>query len=162
MNWTLYPNFKAEEFRCKHTGKDGMHPDFMARLQALRNEYGKGMKVTSGYRDKLHPIEAKKQTTGAHTTGRAVDIAVEGADAIRLLLWPLNTGSQVSGCSRKVRAASSTWTTLAATHCSRGRISGVTDERQRTLQPSPLRCGCVLLIGLLWLCVVAASNYPWP
>ena len=29
--------------------------------------------------------------------------------------------------------------------------------------PSPQLIGAVcLLIGLIWLCVVAASNYPWP
>jgi uncharacterized protein YcbK (DUF882 family) len=100
-DWTKYPNFKADEFRCKHTGKDGMHPDFMARLQSLRNEYGKSMRVTSGYRDKLHPIEAKKQTTGAHTTGRAVDIAVEGSDAVKLVTLAIKHGFTGIGVQQK-------------------------------------------------------------
>ena len=92
MNWSDYPNFKAEEFRCKHTGKDGMHPTFMARLQSLRTAFGKPMRVTSGLRDKTHPVEASKQGTGAHTTGRAVDIAVQGADARLLVALAIDHG----------------------------------------------------------------------
>lgn len=92
MNWSDYPNFSAEEFRCKHTGKDGMQPDFMARLQRLRNAYGKPMRITSGFRDRTHPVEASKRGTGAHTTGRAVDIAVQGADARLLVALAIDHG----------------------------------------------------------------------
>ena len=85
MDWTKYPNFKAAEFNCSHCGKNEMKPDFMTKLQALRTTYGKPMRVTSGYRCPQHPIEAKKAAPGAHASGCAVDIGVEGADAHRLL-----------------------------------------------------------------------------
>lgn len=85
MDWSKYPNFTETEFRCKHTGKCEMDAGFMERLQALRIAFGHPMKVTSGFRDKTHPIEAAKATSGAHTTGMAVDIAVEGAQAVRLI-----------------------------------------------------------------------------
>lgn len=85
MNWQDYPNFAESEFRCRHTGKCEMHPDFMARLQRLRIAFGKPMVVSSGFRDATHPIEAKKPAPGAHSTGRAADIAIQGADALRLV-----------------------------------------------------------------------------
>lgn len=84
MDWTQYPNFKASEFACQHTGKHGMAPEFMARLQKLRTEFGKPMLVTSGYRHPSHPIEAAKDEPGAHASGRACDIAVRGGDALDL------------------------------------------------------------------------------
>lgn len=85
MDWTDYPNFTEAEFLCKHTGRCDMQPEFMARLQRLRAIYGKPMIVTSGYRDPSHPAEARKSKSGAHAKGRAVDIAVTGADALRII-----------------------------------------------------------------------------
>ena len=85
MNWLEYPNFSENEFRCKHTGKVEMVPEFMERLQRLRKAYGSPMVVTSGYRSPQHPIEAKKASPGEHATGRAVDIGVRGSEAVRLI-----------------------------------------------------------------------------
>ena len=92
MNWAEYPNFTPDELRCRHTGKDGMNAEFMARLQKLRSVYGKPMTITSGYRHPTHPIEARKGSPGAHSTGRAADIAVQGEDALRLLQLALQMG----------------------------------------------------------------------
>ncbi len=72
----LTKNFRRSELACRHTGRCEMHPTFLARLQSLRDAYGKPMQITSGYRDASHPVEARKVTTGAHTLGRAVDVAV--------------------------------------------------------------------------------------
>lgn len=77
IDWSKYaPQFTPSEFRCKHTGLDGMDGEFMDRLHALRLEYGKPMRVTSGYRHPTHPVEARKQRSdGEHTRGRCADIA---------------------------------------------------------------------------------------
>jgi uncharacterized protein YcbK (DUF882 family) len=101
MDWSLYPNFTEAEMRCKHTGKCEMRPVFMQRLQHLRSVYGAPMTVTSGYRDRTHPEEAKKAQPGAHTTGRAVDIAVRGADAVKLLRLALEFGFTGIGIQQK-------------------------------------------------------------
>lgn len=85
MNWSDYPNFSESEFKCSHCEKVAMQPEFMGKLQALRVAFGKPMKVTSGYRCPAHPIEAKKATPGAHASGSAADIAVQGSDAYALL-----------------------------------------------------------------------------
>lgn len=101
MDWTLYPNFGEDEFQCKHTGRCEMVPEFMARLQRLRTAYGRPMTVTSGYRHPSHPIEAAKDKPGAHSTGRAVDIAVQGADALRLIVLAAEAGFTGIGVQQK-------------------------------------------------------------
>lgn len=94
IDWKKYPNFSEAEFRCKHTGKCDMQAPFMGVLQAIRTEYGKPMKVTSGYRHPTHPVEAKKgHSNGEHTKGACADIACEnGADRFRLVQIALKHG----------------------------------------------------------------------
>ena len=74
-----------EEMACQHCGQEKWDYEFMEWLDSVREEFGKPMRVTSGYRCPQHPIEARKSKPGAHATGRAVDIAVSGADAIKLI-----------------------------------------------------------------------------
>lgn len=85
MDWSKYENFTKEEFDCKHTGKNEMTTKFMDRLQELRTLYGKPMIITSGYRDKTHPVEVNKTRAGAHSSGEAADIAVDREDAYNVL-----------------------------------------------------------------------------
>jgi zinc D-Ala-D-Ala carboxypeptidase len=101
VNWADYPNFSPDEFRCKHTGRCAMHPAFMSRLQTLRDMYGKPMIITSGFRDRSHPVEARKVTTGAHVLGRAADVAVQGADALRLIVLAAEAGFTGIGVQQK-------------------------------------------------------------
>lgn len=92
INWAKYaPQFLAAEFKCKHTGLEGMDAEFMDVLHAIRVEYGKPMRVTSGYRHKTHPVEARKQRSdGEHTRGRCADISCttsqERFELVRLAL----------------------------------------------------------------------------
>ena len=92
MDWNLSTYFTQYEFKCSHTGQCDMDPEFIRKLNELRTAYGKPMKITSGYRHTTHPIERKKKTPGAHTTGQAADIAVSREDAFHLLRIALNTG----------------------------------------------------------------------
>ena len=101
MDWKFYPNFKAEEFNCSHCGDNKMTPEFMGKLQALRTAYGKPMRVTSGYRCPEHPIEAKKAKPGAHASGCACDIGIDGADAHRLLKLAFAAGFTGIGVQQK-------------------------------------------------------------
>ena len=91
LDWSKYPNFKASEFACKHTGKHGMKPEFMAVLQSIRTDYGRSMSPTSGYRHPTHPTEARKQRSdGEHTRGMCADIACDNSrdrfDLVRIAL----------------------------------------------------------------------------
>jgi zinc D-Ala-D-Ala carboxypeptidase len=85
MNWAEYENFSEAEFKCSHCGKVNMQPEFMKKLQMLRTAFAKPMRITSGYRCPEHPVEIKKTVSGAHTSGCAADIAVQGTEAHELL-----------------------------------------------------------------------------
>lgn len=102
-DWSKYaPYFTEDEFRCKHTGKCRMREDYMDKLLAVRIEYGKPMKISSGYRDKTHPIEAKKGgLSGEHTIGTCCDVSVQGAAAVRLLTIALRHGMTRVGVQQK-------------------------------------------------------------
>jgi zinc D-Ala-D-Ala carboxypeptidase len=101
VDWSQYPNFMEGEFRCRHTGECVMQPAFLARLQALRTAYGRPMVITSGYRHPTHPVEARKAAPGAHSQGRAADIAVHGADALRLIVLAAEHGFTGIGVQQK-------------------------------------------------------------
>lgn len=101
MDWSKYPNFKADEFSCKHCGANKMQPQFMDKLQELRNLYGKPMKITSGYRCHKHPIEAAKRSSGAHSTGLAADIGVDGLEAHKVLSLAMQLGFTGIGVQQK-------------------------------------------------------------
>jgi uncharacterized protein YcbK (DUF882 family) len=62
-----------------------MSPEFMDALDELREAYGKPLRVTSGYRCPEHPIEARKTSAGAHSTGKAIDLAVDRGEAYEVL-----------------------------------------------------------------------------
>ena len=80
MSWES-KYFSKEEMTCKcGCGQEAMNIEFMGMLDDLREYYGKPMIVTSGYRCPEHPVEARKKRRGAHTYGRAVDIAVSGSE----------------------------------------------------------------------------------
>jgi zinc D-Ala-D-Ala carboxypeptidase len=101
MDWSQFPNFSEKEMRCKHTGKCEMDVLFMVKLQTLRTDFGKPMTVNSAYRDPSHPAERDKAKPGAHTKGRAVDIAVSGADAYTLVKMALERGFTGIGVQQK-------------------------------------------------------------
>lgn len=78
LDWSRYPNFTEEEFRCSHTGKCNMRPEFMDALQQIRATFGKPMVVTSGFRHHTHPAEDSKPEPGEHSYGLAADISLAG------------------------------------------------------------------------------------
>lgn len=105
IDWSQYPNFTEAEFRCKETGEINMCEDFLARLQTLRDEFGKPMRITSGYRSPRHSVERKKEKPGPHSTGKAADIAVQGADAHTLVALAMRLGFNGIGVSQKAGGA---------------------------------------------------------
>lgn len=55
-----------------------MDPEFLEKLDLLREKCGFPFRITSGWRDATHPAEARKAEpgTGTHCQGLAADIAV--------------------------------------------------------------------------------------
>ena len=85
--------FVWAEFDCKHTGLNDMSPAFIHRLDDLREACGFPFRITSGYRDRTHPVEARKSTPGTHAQGIAADIAVlTGAHKYVLVQEAINLG----------------------------------------------------------------------
>lgn len=67
-----------------------MQQETLSRLDMLREFYGKPITLTSAYRCKeYNDTHGHTQT---HSTGRAVDIAVSGADAIKILQIAMSLG----------------------------------------------------------------------
>jgi uncharacterized protein YcbK (DUF882 family) len=93
-DWSKYPNFTKAEFDCKATGENNMQHEFMELLQKLREKYNKSITITSGFRSKKHPIEAKKtHSNGEHTQGNCADLlCTNGADRFILIKLALELG----------------------------------------------------------------------
>lgn len=100
-DWDDFPNFSRSEMACQHCGRAEMDEDTMWKLQELRDSFGKPMRVSSAYRCPQHPIEAGKSKPGAHASGRAVDILVQGSDAYALIMLAMRQGWQGIGVQQK-------------------------------------------------------------
>jgi zinc D-Ala-D-Ala carboxypeptidase len=70
--------FTKEEFDCQYSGENEMSDDLLLAVDLLRGKCGFPFVITSGYRSKDHPIEAKKkqEKAGTHAQGIAADIKV--------------------------------------------------------------------------------------
>lgn len=78
-----WPHFTEQELACPHCNELNMDPEFMGRLVNMRLSLGFAFPITSGYRCPEH--NARVSSTGLdgpHTTGRAVDIALRGEQAL--------------------------------------------------------------------------------
>lgn len=100
MIWENYKNFSEWEFRCSYTGENRMRPEFMQKLQEIRNIFGKPMIISSGYRDFTHPLERAKEDPGEHTYGVATDINVWGEDAMQLFDIAFHCGIRRMGMNQ--------------------------------------------------------------
>lgn len=98
----MTPNFKKAELACKCGC--GMLPaqDFMDKVQQLRERFGKSLTVTSAARCPDHNARVSGTgRTGPHTTGRAIDFAILGADALTVLKIALDMGFTGIGVNQK-------------------------------------------------------------
>ena len=86
MSWEY---FSFDEMKCKcGCNKADMDPVFMSKLQALRKSLGFALPITSGYRCGNYNQEVSSTgIKGPHSLGRAVDIAVSGLEAYKLLQY---------------------------------------------------------------------------
>ena len=100
----IYKYFTEAELACSHCNKQGINEQFMLKIESLREQLGFPFIVTSGYRCEQHPIEARKTAAGAHTTGRAIDIAVSGESAYRLISGAFRAGFTGVGVNQKGRS----------------------------------------------------------
>jgi len=89
-------NFSEKEFSCKCgcSQPHQMQERAMLKVQHVRDVYGKPLNLTSAWRCKKHPDEARKKKAGQHNKGTAVDIAVsDGAIAYDIIRIGLSLGA---------------------------------------------------------------------
>ena len=71
------------------------------KLQLVRDDYGKGMTVRSGYRWPKLEAEARKEKPGTHNKGVAFDIACDnGYDRLRLVELGRKHGAKGIGVAK--------------------------------------------------------------
>lgn len=78
-----------------------MNEEFMKKLNNVRMAFNAPMVITSAYRCEKHNDEVSASKSGAHTKGRAVDVAVSGSDAFRLVKCAIENGMTGVGVSQK-------------------------------------------------------------
>lgn len=102
MGRYITSNFTFNELACRGTGICEMDEEYMELLQKIRNEFGRPMIITSGYR---HPDWNEKVSTtgrhGPHTKGQAVDVLISGADAVELMAIAKMNGMTGFGWNQK-------------------------------------------------------------
>lgn len=97
-----WKDFSPYEMACKKTGELKIDEGFMDILQAIRNEVGFPMAVSSGYRSPAYNKEVSDTgEAGPHTSGRAADILVYGDRAHAVLKAALKHGIKGVGISQR-------------------------------------------------------------
>ena len=81
--------FSEDELRCQcGCGVYFFDDDALSILNNIRSDCGFPLPVSSGYRCLEHPLEKHKAHIGAHSTGKAVDLAAVVDGQVRWD-WPL-------------------------------------------------------------------------
>ena len=93
--------FTENELRCRGTGDCHMDKSFMKKLNRLREDYGKPMIISSGYRDVSYNTVTGGSPDSAHTYGNAVDVVVGGTEAYLLLRLAMIHGFKGIGVSQR-------------------------------------------------------------
>lgn len=75
--------FKPHELCCKHCGEGGFKQQTLDKLNDLRRLYQKPIVLHSAYRCPEHNIAIG--ATQVHSTGQAVDIQCDSAEAFELM-----------------------------------------------------------------------------
>lgn len=73
-------NFKPAEIASRGDGSIAIETDAMDALQDLRNDYGRGLVISSAYRDPIHNARVGGAPRSAHKLGLAFDLALYSAE----------------------------------------------------------------------------------
>jgi uncharacterized protein YcbK (DUF882 family) len=90
------------EWADRLTGQIVIETDFLDRFERLRAALGFALPINSGYRTPEHnQIVSTTGADGPHTTGRACDIAIYGAQALQLIPAAVALGFTGFGIEQK-------------------------------------------------------------
>ena len=82
-NTDRWPNFSAAELSCRHCGESYHWPEFVDRLQGLRDEIKKPLYILSGHRCALHNARVGGAPLSQHLK-LAVDISLRDINRFQL------------------------------------------------------------------------------
>jgi zinc D-Ala-D-Ala carboxypeptidase len=91
-------NFSRDELKCSFSGECELEEDALNRLQALRDEWGKPIKLSSAFRSSSHPLERLKPNgPGYHhgkngNGGQAFDCLIAGEDVVPFIALAIKHG----------------------------------------------------------------------
>jgi len=90
------------EFMCScGCGQATVQPELVEKLQQLRDEYGRAIVITSGFRCKDHNKAVGGKPDSAHTRGEGADIeCVSSANRFELLKAALRVGFERIGIDK--------------------------------------------------------------
>lgn len=99
----MYRYFTDDELRCKcGCGQQKMQPDFVRKMDELRAKVGFPLPVSSAYRCPQHNSRVSSTgPNGPHTSGRAVDFAVDRKRAYIVLREAMLMGFTGIGIKQK-------------------------------------------------------------
>ena len=92
-DFRLTKDFSLKEFECPCCHTVLLHPLLVSKLQKLRDEWGRPLKVTSGYRCEVHNREVGGVEKSLHRAGQAADIEVRMHDRSAFVSLPRNAAS---------------------------------------------------------------------
>lgn len=93
--------FSEKELACSCCGKNLIKPDFLYKLNALREECGFPFVVTSAYRCFKHNTDVGGKDRSPHPLGRGIDIHAIGAQALKIVELAPKHGFTGIGVSQK-------------------------------------------------------------
>lgn len=97
----LTQHFTRAELACRHCGRMELPLDFIDRLERVRVKVGFPMPISSGYRCPEHnSIVSNTGPSGPHTK-RAVDVVLNGQQALTLITVALREGFTGIGVQQK-------------------------------------------------------------
>lgn len=83
----LSKNFSISEFACKDGSRDiTVDCDLVQLLQKMRDQIGKSIAITSGYRTAAYNKKCGGISTSNHLTGKAADIKIAGMTPLQVAL----------------------------------------------------------------------------
>ena len=100
-------NFSREELECSFSGECEIEEDALEKLQALRDEWGKPIRLSSAYRSAENPRERTKKTgPGYHhgvngNGGQAFDVLIAGEDVPPFIALAIKHGFKGIGVNQK-------------------------------------------------------------
>lgn len=99
MTWRY---FNLDEFRCNCCLKNEISTDLVDALDAIREQLGFPLLISSGYRCPAHNARVSSTgDNGPHTTGLAADIKIAGRQAYALLDKALEWGFTGIGINQR-------------------------------------------------------------